>query len=394
MKKHIVILGSTGSIGKKTLNIIKKNKNKFIVDLITTNKNISVLQNQIKTFKVKNIIVKDFKKFKILKKKFQNNKKIKIYNNYECFKNIFYKKKIDYVMSSITGLSGLEPTIKIIKYTNRIAIANKETIICAWNLVQNLLIKYKTKFIPIDSEHFSIWSLLNGFNSKNIEKIYITASGGPFLNISKNKFNNIKPINALKHPNWSMGKKISIDSSTLMNKVFEVIEAQKIFNIDIKKFKILIHPKSYLHSIIKFKNGTTKLLIHDTDMKIPIFNSIYYPNNTSLKTKNLNLKILNNLNLQSPNKVKFPSLNILNKVSNKISLFETVLVSANDELVDQFLRNKISYLNMNIFLNKILNLIEFRNLKNKKPKNIKQIIDLSRYVRLKTLELCIKYKNA
>ena len=187
-----------------------------------------------------------------------------------------------------------------------------------------------------------------------------------------------------------MGKKISIDSSTLMNKVFEVIEAQKIFNIDIKKFKILIHPKSYLHSIIKFKNGTTKLLIHDTDMKIPIFNSIYYPDNTILKTNNLNFKILNNLNLQSPNKNKFPSLNILNKVSNKISLFETVLVSANDELVDHFLRNKISYLKMNIFLNKILNFSEFRKLKNKKPKNIKQIIDLNKYVRLKTADLCIK----
>ena len=228
----------------------------------------------------------------------------------------------------------------------------------------------------------------------NVKKIYLTASGGPFLNTSKKKLNYTDVKNVINHPNWSMGKKISIDSSTLMNKVFEVIEAQKIFNIDIKKFKILIHPKSYLHSIVKFKNGTTKLLIHDTDMKIPIFNSIYYPNNTSLKTKNLNLKILNNLNLQSPNKVKFPSLNILNKVSNKISLFETVLVSANDELVDQFLRNKISYLNMNIFLSKILNLIEFRKLKNKKPKNIKQIIDLNRYVRLKTLELCIKYKNA
>ena len=390
MKKHIAILGSTGSIGKKTLNIIRKNKNKFIVDLITTNKNIKVLQSQIKTFKVKNVIVKDFKNFKTLKKKLKKNKKVKIYNNYECFKKIFYKKKIDYVMSSITGLSGLEPTIKIIKYTNRIAIANKETIICAWNLVQNLLSKHKTNFIPIDSEHFSIWSLLNGFNSKKIEKIYITASGGPFLNISKNKFNNIKPINALKHPNWSMGKKISVDSSTLMNKVFEVIEAQKIFNIDIKKFKILIHPKSYLHSIIKFKNGTTKLLIHDTDMKIPIFNSIYYPDNTILKTNNLNFKILNNLNLQSPNKNKFPSLNILNKVSNKISLFETVLVSANDELVDHFLRNKISYLKMNIFLNKILNYSEFRKLKNKKPKNIKQIIDLNKYVRLKTADLCIK----
>ena len=390
MRKHIAILGSTGSIGKKTLNIIKKNKNKFIVDLITTNKNIRVLQSQIKIFKVKNVIVRDFKKFQTLKIKLKKYKRIKIYNNYECFKKIFQKKKIDYVMSSITGLSGLEPTIKIIKYTNRIAIANKETIICAWNLVQKLLIKNKTKFIPIDSEHFSIWSLLNGFNSKKIEKIYITASGGPFLNISKNKFNNIKPINALKHPNWSMGKKISIDSSTLMNKVFEVIEAQKIFNIDIKKFKILIHPKSYLHSIIKFKNGTTKLLIHDTDMKIPIFNSIYYPDNTILKTNNLNFKILNNLNLQSPNKNKFPSLNILNKVSNKISLFETVLVSANDELVDHFLRNKISYLKMNIFLNKILNFSEFRKLKNKKPKNIKQIIDLNKYVRLKTADLCIK----
>ena len=390
MKKHIAILGSTGSIGKKTLNIIRKNKNKFIVDLITTNKNIKVLQSQIKIFKVKNVIVKDLKNFKTLKKKLKKNKKVKIYNNYECFKKIFYKKKIDYVMSSITGLSGLEPTIKIIKYTNRIAIANKETIICAWNLVQNLLAKHKTNFIPIDSEHFSIWSLLNGFNSKRIERIYITASGGPFLNISKNKFNNIKPTNALKHPNWSMGKKISIDSSTLMNKVFEVIEAQKIFNVDIKKFKILIHPKSYLHSIIKFKDGTTKLLIHDTDMKIPIFNSIYHPNNTNLKTNNLNFEILNNLNLQSPNKNKFPSLNILNKFSNKISLFETVLVSANDELVDQFLRNNISYLNMHIFLSKILNFREFRKLKNKSPKNIKQIIDLNKYVRLKTADLCIK----
>ena len=390
MKKHIAILGSTGSIGKKTLNIIRKNKNKFIVDLITTNKNIKVLQSQIKIFKVKNVIVKDLKNFKTLKKKLKKNKKVKIYNNYECFKKIFYKKKIDYVMSSITGLSGLEPTIKIIKYTNRIAIANKETIICAWNLVQNLLAKHKTNFIPIDSEHFSIWSLLNGFNSKKIERIYITASGGPFLNISKNKFNNIKPTNALKHPNWSMGKKISIDSSTLMNKVFEVIEAQKIFNVDIKKFKILIHPKSYLHSIIKFKDGTTKLLIHDTDMKIPIFNSIYHPNNTNLKTNNLNFEILNNLNLQSPNKNKFPSLNILNKFSNKISLFETVLVSANDELVDQFLRNNISYLNMHIFLSKILNFREFRKLKNKSPKNIKQIIDLNKYVRLKTADLCIK----
>ena len=232
--------------------------------------------------------------------------------------------------------------------------------------------------------------MLNGFNSKKIEKIYITASGGPFLNISKNKFNNIKPINALKHPNWSMGKKISIDSSTLMNKVFEVIEAQKIFNIDIKKFKILIHPKSYLHSIIKFKNGTTKLLIHDTDMKIPIYNSIYYPDNTILKTNNLNFKILNNLNLQKPKSSNFPCIKFLRLIPNQISLYETVMIAANDELVKKFLDNKIRFTQIYKILDKILRFRKFKLLKSKKPQNLNQILKLSNDVRLKTQELCIK----
>ena len=186
MKKQIAILGSTGSIGKTTLNIITQNKKDFNIELLTTNKNIKELERQVRKFKVRNIIVIDYDKYLIFKNKFKKNKKIRVFNDFNNLNNIF-KSKLDYVMSSITGLSGLEPTLKIIEHTKRIAIANKETIICAWNLVKNKLDNHKTEFVPIDSEHFSIWKLLNGFNTSGVEKIYITASGGPFLNLSKKK---------------------------------------------------------------------------------------------------------------------------------------------------------------------------------------------------------------
>ena len=254
--------------------------------------------------------------------------------------------------------------------------------------IQKKLKKYKTEFIPVDSEHFSIWSLLHG-NYNNIDEVIITASGGPFLKLPVSKFKKIKPIHAIKHPNWKMGSKISIDSATLMNKVFEVIEAQRIFNIDSSKFKILIHPKSYVHAIIKFNNGLTKILVHDTDMKIPIFNSIYYKKNLKIKSSKLDLNILNNLDFSRVNLKKFPSIKILNKIPKNISLYETVLVSANDQLVDLFLKNKISFQKITTFLKKILGMKIFLKYKKRSPKNYKEIIKLSDYVRLKTKLLCI-----
>ena len=248
----------------------------------------------------------------------------------------------------------------------------------------------KTNFIPIDSEHFSIWMLLNNKKNEFIEKIYITASGGPFLKYNKKKFKNIKPNQAINHPRWSMGKKISIDSSTLINKVYEVIEAQRLFNIDIEKFNIYIHPRSYLHSIIKFTNGTSQLLVHDTDMRIPIFNSIYLKNEKKIKTNTLDIKALNNLNLSKPDIKKFPSLKILKKVSGKISLYDTVVISANDELVSLFLSNQIKYSDIYKNLSNILNKQEFLKLRNKTPSNLRQILNLNKYVRLKTINQCIK----
>jgi len=387
MKKKIAILGSTGSIGKTTINILRKDKKNFDVVLLTTNNNYKEILKQIKEFKVKNVIINNHKKYLKVKAKLKK-KKINIFNDFQLFKNKF-RGKIDFSMSAISGLEGLKPTLELITISRTIAIANKESIICAWNLIQKKLKKYKTNFIPVDSEHFSIWSLLNNTNHNRLEKIIITASGGPFLNLPLYKFKKINPKIAVRHPNWKMGSKISIDSATLMNKVFEVIEAQRIFNINFKKFKVLIHPKSYVHAIVKFNNGLTKILVHDTDMKIPIFNSIYNKKNVSIKSSKLNLKILNNLNFSEINKKKFPSIKILKKIPEKISLYETVLVSANDELVNLFLNNKISFKKITVFLNKILEMKIFLKYKKKIPKNSNEIIKLNNYVRLKTRLLCI-----
>ena len=376
MKKKIAILGSTGSIGKSLINIIKKDKKKFDVVLLTANKNYKELYNQSKLLNVKNLIINNQTGYNFIKSK---NKEIKIYNNYRSLDKIL-KKKIDYTMSSITGLDGLEPTLNIIKKTKTIAIANKESIICGWGLIKKNLDKYKTEFIPVDSEHFSIWSLIKYQKKENIKKIYITASGGPFMNLSKNKFAKIKLSDALKHPNWRMGKKITIDSATLMNKVFEVIEAKNIFYLSYKKISILTHPKSYVHAIVKFKNGLCKILAHDPDMKIPIQNTLYTKENKNYNSKPLNLEILNNLNLKNIDKTRFPLVKILTNLPEKSSLYETVLITINDYLVFKFLKKKISFKELIHLIIKKLKLKEFQKFKKIKPKNVNDIYRLRDYV--------------
>jgi len=387
--KKIIILGSTGSIGKQTLEIIKKDKKKFKILLLSTDKNIDLLSKQIKNFDVKNVVVTNKKKYEILKKKFKN---INILPNFEDI-NKKIKDKADYTMSSISGLEGLNPTLKIIKKTKRIAIANKESIICGWGLLQKELKKYKTDFIPVDSEHFSIWSVIKDYDKSDVEKIILTASGGPFLNKKIRK--KITPKDAIKHPNWQMGKKISIDSATLMNKIFEIIEAKKIFNIELNKFEILIHPKSYIHAIVKFKNGLIKIIAHDTNMKIPISNSIYIgeENRNFFKSKKIDLKVLNSLNLQKARVSNFPVIKILNKIPKKESLFDTALVSINDELVSLFLKNKINFSDISTKIWLLINTSLFSKFKHQKLKNLAQIEKLNEFVRLKTRTLSVISKK-
>ena len=383
MKKKIAILGSTGSIGITTLNIIKKDKKKFELILLSTNNNVNKIFKQAKEFNVKNVIIRNYNQYSKWKSKFVKEK-INIYNNYENFHKIF-KNKLDYSINAISGLDGLEPTLKIIQYTNQIAIANKESIICGWNLIKKELKINHTKFVPVDSEHFSIYQLIDE-NTECIKKIIITASGGPFLN--KKKIKNVKIKDALKHPNWKMGKKITIDSATLMNKVFEVIEAKKIFNINLKNIDIVINSNSYIHAIVIFKNGIIKLLAHEPKMEIPLFNTFNNIKNTNFfENNNLNLNKINHLNLRTPNKTQFKSLKILNIIPNNDSLFETVLITANDELVDMFLRKKIKYEKLIFYLTKIIKFKIFKKYYKVKPNSIRQILK----VRKLTKEVVNKY---
>ena len=380
-KKKIAILGSTGSIGKTVLKIISRDVKNFDIILLTANKNYMELLKQTKKFNVQNVIITDkisFNKFK----KYNKNLNLKIYNNFKIFNKIF-KKKIDYTMSSIVGINGLDPTIKIIKYTRNIAIANKEAIICGWNLIQREIKKFNTHLIPVDSEHFSIWYALKNSDYRNINKVFLTASGGPLLNFSNKEIKKIKIRQVLNHPNWNMGHKISIDSSTMMNKVFEIIEAKNIFQISLKKLSILIHPKSYIHAILKFNDGMIKIIAHDTTMEIPIFNSIYENCKKNFSSKNIDIKKLNNLNLKKINIKQFPAVKLLKYLPEKISLYDTAIVSANDELVRMYLNRKINYNDISKKLLKILNLKEFLKLKKKVPHKVSDISNLDRYVRLK-----------
>ena len=383
MKIKIAILGSTGSIGETLLKIILSNKKKFKIELLTANNNYKKILKQAEKFNVKNLIISNKKYFE-LAQKINKNKSIKIYNDFLNLKKIF-PKKIDYVMSSIVGLDGLEPTFRIIKFTKKIAIANKETIICGWNLIKKEMEINNTKFIPVDSEHFSIWYALNNNFSSQIDKVYLTASGGPLLNEPINTSKNFKINKIIKHPNWAMGPKISVDSSTMINKVFELIEAKKIFNLNYNQLSIVIHPKSYVHAILKFKNGMIKLVAHETTMDIPIFNTLNDLVKIKIKTKKINIEKLNKLNFSQVNKTKFPLTKIIKLLPSRESLFETVLVSLNDELVKLFLERKISYIDLNNNLFKLINKKEYTKYKFIEPKNIADILKLNKEIKSKII---------
>ena len=382
MKKKIVILGSTGSIGKSTLEVIKKDKKNFEVVLLTANNNYKKLVNQAKFFKAKNVLINNKKYYEKIKLLLKKEKTKVFYGSIPLEKIIF--TKIDYTMSSIVGLAGLQPTIDAIKISRCVAIANKETIICGWNVLSKYVKKFKTKIFPVDSEHFSIMELTKSFTDKDIEEITITASGGPFLNTPIKKLKNIKPHQAIKHPNWKMGKKISVDSANLMNKVFEVIEAFKLFNFDKKKYKIIIHPQSVVHSIIRFRNGLTKMILYKADMKIPISNILYNKNNIYMYKKKDNKINLNNIDFKKVDHKKFPSVNFIDKCLNLGQSTPIIVNAANEVLVNLFLEEKVKFLDIVSTINKIFKDKEFNKYAKRKPNSVRDIIKIDNWARLKT----------
>ena len=387
-KKKIAILGSTGSIGISTLNVINKKKSNFSVELLTSNNNYKKLIHQAKIFKAKNVLIKNKLFYEKVKKSLKKYK-TKVYTGDSPIKSIV-SGKLDYSMSAIVGIAGLQPTLDIIKISKTVVIANKESIICGWHIISKLIKKYKTKVLPVDSEHYSIMELTNDTSDEEIEEIIITASGGPFLNFPKKKLLSVKPEQAIKHPKWKMGKKISVDSANLMNKVFEVIEAYKIFNFNKLKYKIVIHPQSYVHSIIRFKNGLIKMILYNTDMKIPISNTLYRKKNHVKNIKNIDIEKLNSLTFQKVDGSFFPSIKLINKCLNLGSSAPTIINASNEVLVNLFLKNKIGFLEIVSKLNRITKDKEFKKYAKHKSETLKDILIVDNWARLKTLAMCVR----
>ena len=388
MKKKIAILGSTGSIGTSTLDIIRKDKKNFEIVFLSANNNYKKLVQQAKEFSVKNILIKNKNFYKKTKKSLKNSK-TKVYSGNISINNII-SQKLDYTMAAIVGVAGLQPTIDAIKISRTVALANKESIICGWEILSKLIKRYKTKILPVDSEHFSIMELTKDVRDDEVEEIIITASGGPFLNTPRNKLHRVTPQKAIKHPNWKMGKKISIDSANLMNKVFEVVEACKIFKFNKRKYRIMIHPQSYVHSIIRFKNGLIKMILYNTDMKIPISNTLYGQKNHILNVKKIDAKILSKLSFQNVNAKRFPSVKLIKKCLNFGFLAPTIVNASNEVLVGLFLTKKISFLNIVKTINKIFKDKDFKKYARRKPKTIKDIQITDNWARLKTLAMCVR----
>ena len=391
MKKIVSVLGSTGSIGLNSLKIFGKNKNLFKINILAANKNYNLICKQIRKYDPKIFIISDLEVFRKVKKKFVN-KKIIIINNIDIKKKFFQKS--DITIAAIPGIAGLNPTLELIKKSKKILIANKESIICGWFLIKKIASRFKTKIVPVDSEHFSIMKLLEKQKIDEIKKIYLTASGGPFLNYKLSKLKKVKPIEAIKHPKWKMGKKISIDSASLMNKMLELIEAQKLFKIDTHKIEIVIHPESLIHAIIELKNGIYKFIYHKTTMLIPLANAIYddhidMDKLLGIKSNNEKKIFFQNLNFQLVDVRRFPLIKLKSRLNEHHST-PIIINAVNEILVDQFLKKKIPF---NSFYNHLLKVLNDRNYKKnaiKIPKNISQIFDIDQWARDITYE---KLKN-
>ena len=387
MKTKIAILGSTGSIGKSTLDVIKKDKKKFDVILLTANNNYKKLIQQAKDFNVKNVLINNKLFYERVKNSLKKNK-TKVFSGDIAITDII-SGKLDYTLSAIVGLAGLQPTVDSIKISKNVAIANKETIICGWHILSKLKKKHKTNILPVDSEHFSIMELTKNVSNNEIEEIIITASGGPFLNTSLNKLNYVNPKQAINHPNWKMGKKISVDSANLMNKVFEVIEAYKFFGFEKQKYRIMIHPQSYVHSIIRFKNGLIKMILYNADMKIPISNILYGKKNRLLNISKIKSKVLNKLSFKEVNVKKFPSIKLIKKCLNSGFSAPIIVNASNEVLVSLFLKEKIGFLDIVKMINKVFKDKEFKKYASSKAKSINDIKIIDNWARLKTTDMCV-----
>lgn len=384
MKKKIAILGSTGSIGIQTLDVIQKNKELFTAEILIAGQNSNLLIKQAKIFKPKIVVINDESKYLYVKEHLKNEK-TKVFAGKKEVINVVKNKSIDTVVSAVVGYSGLEPTISAIKAGKNIALANKETLVVAGELINNLLKKYKVKMYPIDSEHSAIYQCILGEEKNKYEKIILTASGGPFRGFKLSELEKVTPHEALNHPKWKMGKKISIDSATLMNKGLEVIEAKWLFDIDPSNIEVVIHPEAIVHSMVQFIDGSIKAQLGVPDMKIPIQFALTSPYRIESNFPRLSLNKKLSLNFEKPDLNTFKNLKLAFQAIKEGGNKPCILNAANEVVVDSFLKKEIKFLEMSNIIEECLNKIEYiANL------NFEDYVEIDRETRILTKKLINK----
>lgn len=352
--KKISILGSTGSVGKQTLDVVRANKDKFEVIAISANSSVDLLLEQIKEFRPKYVAVYDEVSCIKLKSMIPSDINIEVLSGMEGLKAIASLDEIDVLLTAIVGMIGLLPTLCAIRNGKDIALANKETLVCAGSLVMNEAKKYNVNILPVDSEHSAIFQCLNGEQNKEIEKIILTASGGPFRGKKKQDLLHITKNEALKHPNWSMGRKISIDSSTLMNKGLEVIEAKWLFGVDYNDIDVVVHPQSIIHSMVQFIDSSVMAQLGCPDMRLPIQYALTYPDRAVNDFERLDLAKLATLTFENPDLETFPCLKLAYDTLKMGGTYSAALNSANEVLVSEFLEDKIGFYDIPYYIEKTL----------------------------------------
>lgn len=352
--KKISILGSTGSIGTQTLDVVRANRDKFEVVAISANSSINLLLEQIKEFKPKYVAVYNEASAKVLKEMIPSDINIEVLSGMEGLVAISSLDEIDVLLTAIVGMIGLVPTLEAIKKGKTIALANKETLVTAGQLVMEEAKKNNVKILPVDSEHSAIFQCLNGENNKEIESLILTASGGPFRGKTKSELLNVTKNEALKHPNWSMGRKISIDSSTLMNKGLEVIEAKWLFDVNTDKIDVVVHPQSIIHSMVQFVDSSIIAQMGCPDMKLPIQYALTYPDRILNDFERLDFSKLTSLTFEKPDLETFPCLKLAYDSLNMGGTYSAVLNAANEVLVNEFLEDKIGFYDIPYYIEKTL----------------------------------------
>ena len=358
-KRTIAILGSTGSIGTQTLQVVDEHPECFEVYALTANDRVDELIEQARKYQPEAVVIANETKYEYLKEALQDMP-IKVYGGYEAICQIVQSGPIDVVVTALVGFSGLRPTIEAIKAGKAIALANKETMVVAGELINELAMKHEVPILPVDSEHSAIFQCLAGEGDNKIEKLILTASGGPFRTFSKEQLETVTKEQALKHPNWSMGAKITIDSASMMNKGFEVIEAKWLFGMDAKGIDVIVHPQSVIHSMVQFADGTVKAQLGTPDMRLPIMYALSYPVRLPSTFERLDFGKTTELTFEQPDMERFPNLQLAYQALTMGGNMPCVLNAANEVCVAAFLKEKIKFTEMSRLIERAMQSIDYQ----------------------------------